>query len=241
MALTDLRNLPDTVLNRLDGAPAGVLGRSDRGDAPGLDVVIAGAHVGGVARAEQRHQHDPQLAVTRADDDGATTARHVGYALVYDFAYDVAGGPPWGWIEEIAAGACSGCLRDDVRYLLNHDGMPMARTVNRTLIIDDDNRGLHSDATVDLRQQVASDLTIAIERGDIDQMSFAFRVARQEWNDDYTHRRILEFEQLYDTSTVTYPANPATLVKVPRSATVDELAGRRREFERHAAAVALDL
>ncbi len=236
MALTDLRNLPDTVLNRLEEAPAGVLGRSGRGDAPGLDVVISGAHVGGTARAEQRHRHASDLVVTRADDD--PIARHVGYALVYDFAYDVAGGPPWGWTEEIGAGACNGCLRDDVRYLLNHDGLPMARTVNRTLVLDDDDRGLHSDASVDLRQTIAADLTIAIERGDIDQMSFAFRVARQEWNDDYTVRRILEFEQLFDTSSVTYPANPATLVKVPRTADPAQVS-LRSEFDRHAAAVDL--
>ncbi|MEZ5165699.1 MAG: phage major capsid protein [Acidimicrobiales bacterium] len=69
--------------------------------------------------------------------------------------------------------AAAGNLRDDVRYLLNHDGLPLARTVTRTLDLESDDHGLVSDATVDLRQTLASDLTIAIERGDLDQMSFA--------------------------------------------------------------------
>jgi HK97 family phage prohead protease len=54
-------------------------------------------------------------------------------------------------------------------------------------------------------------LVSAIRRGDIDEMSFAFRAMRQEWNDDYTERIITEV-RLFDVSAVTYPANPATLI-----------------------------
>jgi hypothetical protein len=44
-------------------------------------------------------------------------------------------------------------------------------------------------------------------------MSFAFRVLRQEWSDDYTVRRIKEVA-LYDASVVTYPASEATVVQM---------------------------
>lgn len=235
--IADLRNLPDAVLNRLEAAP----GRAGRdGSRPGLDVVVHGV-AGGTARAEQRHRHDSDLGVTRADHD-ELTARHVGYAYVSEISYDVYGGPPYGFTETIAAGAAMGCLRDDVRYLLNHSGMPLARTRSGTLVIDEDDTGLHNDATVDLRITIATDLTIAIERHDIDQMSFSFRVARQEWNDDYTERRILEFEELFDTSTVTFPASPTTLVKIGRDGVVqsddDQI---RRAFEYQKALIGLDL
>lgn len=212
MTIADLRNLPDAVLNRLDDAP----GRPSRNGArPGLDVVVAGAAIGGTARAEQRHHHDDRLIVDRNDDDEAPQARHLGYAYVSAFEYDVYGGPPFGFTEVIEPGAAAGCLHDDVRYLFNHTGMPLARTVPGTLELAEDDHGLLSDATVDLRQHVASDLTIAIDLRNVDQMSFAFRVERQEWNDDYTHRRILQFDQLFDTSSVTFPANPATVIKTP--------------------------
>jgi hypothetical protein len=52
-----------------------------------------------------------------------------------------------------------------------------------------------------------------MERGDMDQMSFAFRVLRDEWNSDYSERKIYELK-LFDVSMVTYPANPATVAKV---------------------------
>ena len=52
-----------------------------------------------------------------------------------------------------------------------------------------------------------------MERGDLDEMSFAFRVIRQEWDADYLERRITEV-QLFDVSLVTYPANPATVAQV---------------------------
>ncbi|MGB0963238.1 MAG: HK97 family phage prohead protease [Mycobacterium sp.] len=157
--------------------------------------------------------------------------------MLYDTAYRVGG--KYGWDETIAQGACDGCLRDDVRYLLNHAGMPMARTVAGTLKLESDKRGLVSDATVDLRQSLAADLTLAVDRGDIDQMSFAFRVKSQMWNDDYTERTIIEFEQLFDTSTVTYPANPATVVALSRNLNDPDAEARRRQFFRHAAAIDL--
>jgi phage head maturation protease len=60
-----------------------------------------------------------------------------------------------------------------------------------------------------------------MERGDLDEMSFAFQVIRQEWSPDYTQRDITEVK-LFDVSVVTYPANPATSVGL-RAADVDSL------------------
>jgi len=145
---------------------------------------------------------------------GDDTAEIHGYATVYDYPYDVYGGPErGGFTETIAKGATKKSVqeRDDVRLLINHDGTPLARTRSGTLTLKSDTTGLLVDASLDLRSSNARDVAIAMERGDLDEMSFAFLAVRQEWNEDYTQRTISEVK-LFDVSLVTYPANPATVV-----------------------------
>lgn len=142
-----------------------------------------------------------------------------GYAATFETPYDVAGGPPYGWSEVIAPGAFTKTLheRDDVRLLANHEGIPAARTKSGTLELAQDDIGLHVSATLDRSNPTVAELASALERGDLDEMSFAFSVVRQEWSPDYETRRILEVK-LYDVSLVTYPANPATHVQIARDA-----------------------
>lgn len=148
-----------------------------------------------------------EIEVRMVSDDQA--AVH-GYATVYDFPYDVAGGPPYGFTETIARGATKRSVKNgaDVRFLINHDGAPLARTKSGTLALESDDTGLLVDAKLDLRSTSARDAVLAMERGDLDEMSFAFQVLDQEWNGDYTERLVREVK-LFDVSLVTYPANPA--------------------------------
>lgn len=148
-----------------------------------------------------------ELEVRRIGDDRAQIH---GYATVYDYPYDVAGGPPYGFKETIAAGATKKSIRekDDVRLLLNHEGMPLARTRPGTLRLLSDEVGLLVDADLDLRSAGVRDVVLAMERGDLDEMSFAFQAIRQKWNAENTERTITEVK-LFDVSLVTYPANPA--------------------------------
>lgn len=158
----------------------------------------------------------------RMNDDG--TAHFTGYATTWDTWYDVAGGAPYGWAETIVRGAASKSLAEnaDVRFLFDHEGIPMARTKSKTMTLEADDIGLLTDVpSVDVHRNVfAGALASAIERGDVDEMSFAFKVIRQEWNSDYTERRILEL-RLFDVSAVTYPANTATIIGM-RSAPVEQ-------------------
>lgn len=190
-------NLPAPVLERLDRHSVDL-------QAQRLQVSQRGAAL------ESRPIRRAEL---RSDDDGNLVLD--GYATVYDYTYDVAGGPPWGWSETIVAGACTKSVqeRDDVRLLLNHDGIPLARTKARTLTLESDDVGLSVEAPLDPSSPLVQSIRSAMERGDLDEMSFAFRVLRQEWDEDYTERRILEV-QLFDVSVVTYPANPATVVQM---------------------------
>lgn len=185
--------LPDVVAARLGG------------DMSSLSVVQRGRTV------EARRFAAPEV---RADEDGGVSMS--GYATVYGFPYDVAGGPErGGWSEVIVEGACAKSVveRDDVRLLVNHEGLPLARTAAKTLTLASDAVGLRCDASLDRSSPLVASVLSAMERGDLDEMSFAFRVIRQEWDADYLERRIIEV-QLFDVSLVTYPANPATVAQV---------------------------
>lgn len=117
--------------------------------------------------------------------------------------------------ETISRGAFTKTLseRADVAFLANHEGLTMARTSNGTLTLREDEVGLHSIANLDARRSDVNDLMRAIERGDIDQMSFGFRILNQEWNDDFDQRNIREVSlDRGDVSAVNYGANPNTVI-----------------------------
>jgi HK97 family phage prohead protease len=165
----------------------------------------------------------------RATSDG-TTADFRGYACAYDFWYEVAGGPEYGgWMEMVAAGAGTRTLnaKPSVVLLLNHDGIPLARTTSGTMTLEENKKGLLALApALDLRNPKVQEANSALDRKDVDAMSFAFRVTRQEWNEDYTERIIREYDLNIvgsDVSIVTYPANPATVAQVRSAAHIDEL------------------
>lgn len=135
-----------------------------------------------------------------------------GYATVYDYRYDVAGGPEnGGFSEMIARGAAAKSSAEaDVRLLVNHGGLPLARTKSGTMQLESDDVGLRVRAELDPSNPVVTELRSAMNRGDLDEMSFAFRALRNSWSSDYSERTITEVK-LYDVSLVTYPANPATV------------------------------
>lgn len=149
-----------------------------------------------------------------APADGEFNLR--GYATVYDVPYPIAGGPEaGGWMETVARGATAKSIKDgaDVRLLYDHGGIALARTASGTMRLVSDDMGMMVDADLDPESPYAQSVRSAVLRGDVDQMSFAFRVTRQEWNDDYTERRITEV-QLFDASLVTYPASEATVAQM---------------------------
>lgn len=128
-----------------------------------------------------------------------------GYAAVFDSVTDL--GP---FKERIAQGAFSDVLNDDVRLLINHDGVPLARTSNGTLVLEQDNRGLYYRGTLS-NTQAGRDLYEMIKRGDINQSSFAFTIANESIDDDNV-RVIERVGRLIDVSPVTYPAYQAASV-----------------------------
>lgn len=145
---------------------------------------------------------------TREAEDGVM--RLSGYAAVFNDA-----SVPLPFSERIAPGAFRKTLSEtpDVRLLINHEGLPLARTKNGTLELSEDEVGLRFDAELPDTSE-ARDLWTLIQRGDVDQMSFAFRVIRQKWSADRTERTLTEVSLADgDVSVVTYPAYPTTSVE----------------------------
>ena len=155
-----------------------------------------------------------------------------GYATVYNYAYDIAGGPDQGgFTETIARGAAAKSAKEaDVVLLVDHEGTPLARTKSGTLQLESDDVGLRVRAELDPANPKVAELRSAMGRGDMNAMSFAFRVVRDAWNQDYTNRTISEVK-LHDVSVVGFPANPATVATL-RSEEEAAPAGRSLDLAR---------
>lgn len=140
------------------------------------------------------------------------TLTFTGYASVTETPYemqDFLGD----YTEVVRRGAFSKTLAEgaDVPFKLNHDGMTLARTKSGTMRLSEDSTGLHVEADLDPRNGQVSDIRSAMDRGDLDEMSFAFRVTRQEWSPDWSQRDITEVNlNKGDVSIVNYGANPHT-------------------------------
>ena len=135
------------------------------------------------------------------NDDGKNVV--VGYGAVFNSESNDLGG----FVEYIADGAFDGRLEDDVRFLINHDGLPLARTTNNTLRLSVDERGLKYEADMP-DTTLANDLMTLLRNGTISQSSFAFTVEEDSWEnvDGRNIRTINKVSRLYDVSSVTYPA-----------------------------------
>lgn len=170
------------------------------------------------------HRSIPMDRVELRDDSEELTL--VGYASTYE-PYEMYGGPEaYGWIEEIDRRAFDKTLREkpDLHLLINHAGMPLARTKSGTLQLSADDHGLRVEAKLDRSDPDVQRLEAKMRRGDMDEMSFAFRVKAQEWSpapgfehldDDQTYRRITEVSlHKGDVSVVNFGANPTTHAEV---------------------------
>jgi uncharacterized protein len=144
-----------------------------------------------------------------------------GYASVFDSRSLDLGG----FVEEIAPGAFDDVLarNPDVHLLWDHDTrLVLARTSNNTLKLKENEVGLNYWGRV-APTSYASDLRVLLDRGDIDQASFAFTVGEQEWTittdqngDERVLRRINQVAELYDCTITACGAYPAASSGVAR-------------------------
>lgn len=160
------------------------------------------------------------------NEDGGEELRFKGHAAVFRQP-TLIGSKSWGFVEWIEKGAFAPVLDDDVRFLFNHDGMPLARTTNGTLKLSEDKVGLLAEAEL-APVSLSRDLDVLIRRGDVTQMSFAFYPAEErsgkidlsdedadypdgvEEFDGMPYFAVTKMRQLFDVSPVTYPAYEGT-------------------------------
>lgn len=164
---------------------------------------------------------DTQPIEVRASQTSDNTLLWDGHASVSDYSYTVYGGAPFGWAEKVQRGAYKRTLLNnaDVSFLVNHEGMSLARTRSGTLTLLEDETGLRNVAELDMRQNAVNDLAIANERGDVNEQSMGFRVVADEWfdEDDAPSNRNVGTKRLIteinlnkgDVSAVNYGANDA--------------------------------
>ena len=150
-----------------------------------------------------------------------------GLAAVFDSRSQDLGG----FVEVIKRGAFKNVLRSqelDVRALFNHNpDYVLGRSINGTLSMEETPRGLKYNVSV-ADTSYGRDLRVLLERGDLTQSSFAFRMqpggAGQDWTEDQTSgslvRTITDFGGLADVSVVTYPAYLSATAGVSRTSDV---------------------
>lgn len=152
--------------------------------------------------------------VDRVVRAGGTGVRRImGTAIVYDRESEVLGG--W-FVEVIRPGAATEALKkSDVRCLFNHDpNLLLGRTRSGTLKLTDSASALEYDCEAP-NTQVAADVLVLLDRGDVSQSSFAFTISEDRWTfskdpDTPAFREVLKIDELFDVSPVTYPAYPQT-------------------------------
>lgn len=144
-------------------------------------------------------------AEIRADAEGLKVE---GYAAVFGQEANIGGY----FREIIEKGAFSEAIgRDDVVFLINHDGLPLARTRSGTLRLSEDEHGLKIETTLDPEDPDVKSIAGKMKRGDLDKMSFAFVPEVQEWDESGDiPLRTIKKAALFDVSIVTSPAYEGT-------------------------------
>lgn len=132
----------------------------------------------------------------------------VGYAAVFNSPADIAGV----FTEVIQPGAFTETIKTDpILALLNHNNnLVLGRNTSGTLLLREDAKGLYFEIDIP-DTTVGRDLTVLIQRGDIDSCSFAFSPDEESW-DHEQNIRTLQKVTLYDISVVTNPAYSDTSV-----------------------------
>ena len=175
----------------------------------------------------------------RADQNEEHGHFLTGRPIVFDQKTDL------GWCDEIIErGALDGADLKDVRFLVNHntDMIPLARSRNNNenstmqLAVDEDGMTIRVDLDIENNAEAKS-LYSAVERGDLDGMSFMFTVDADKWEDiesEHPTRTITRLGKIFEVSAVTFPAYEQTSITARGLSEALESAKESLENERAA-------
>lgn len=154
-----------------------------------------------------------EMEDTRADKGDDSSLKLTGYAAVFE-KLSV---PMWGFKEKIQRGAFSKSLTtNNVKSLWNHNtDFVLGSTNSKTLVLEEDEKGLRFELTLP-DTQAGRDAYTLIKRGDVNQMSFGFRVKGQIWDESDPKNviRTLTEIDLHEISPTPFPAYKQTSAKV---------------------------
>lgn len=162
--------------------------------------------INGIKPSPETRVSDADFEI-RADGDKLTFS---GYAAVFNSDSE-----PLPFTERIAPGAFKRTLqaRNDVKLLWNHDsGEVLASTRSGTMRLYEDSKGLRVEADLAPTTR-GKDLSILMQRGDVNKMSFGFNVQSDSWSPD-GNIRTLESVRLIEVSVVTFPAYTSSVAQV---------------------------
>lgn len=133
------------------------------------------------------------------------------------------------FIERIDPGALRNTDMKDVRLFVNHDtnkiALARSKNGNGTMGFTVDDEGVHMRATLDVDNNAeARALYSAVQRGDMDGMSFMFRIGGEDWSEldsDCPIRTITDISIIHEVSVVNFPAYPQTSVSARSSEETD--------------------
>lgn len=154
----------------------------------------------------EREQRAGKAPEVRADGEQVQVE---GLAAVFNEWTDIGGL----FEERIAPGAFSEALSrgDDVEFLVNHAGLPLARSTSGTLTLSQDKAGLRMAATLDTADPDVQAVVPKLQRGDLSAMSFAFLAEKESWDETGSiPRRTIEQVRLFDVAVVNRPAYAGT-------------------------------
>ncbi len=164
----------------------------------------------------------------RAEDTEDGKMEIKGYAVVFNQP------ETYSYTEVIDKRALDETDMSDVvlRYNHNDSFMVLARTRNKSLNLEVDDKGLMIDAT--LQDDITDHRNIynAIKSGLIDKQSFAFVVDEDEYDYDTDTRTITKIGKLFDVSVVDQPFYNGTDVSIARDVNEDEFLARREELRK---------
>lgn len=166
-------------------------------------------------KAERRFFSEPLVFAEVESNGGKTFDENVieGYAAIFNRDSENFGG----WVEQIAPGAFSQRLQDDVVALFNHSMNLVLGRNGKNLTISEDATGLKYRVSLP-DTSLARDIRALVKAGIVHQSSFAFTVKEERFikGDAKTGtpamRIIDKVERLYDVSPVTVPAYKDTTV-----------------------------
>lgn len=167
----------------------------------------------------------------RAEDTEDKKMEIKGYAAVFNSP------ETYGYTEVIAPTAFEGADLSDVvlRYNHNDNFMVLARTRNKSLELNVDEKGLFIDATLQDDITEHRDIFNAIKSGLIDKQSFAFVVDEDNYDYDTDTRTITKIGKVFDVSVVDQPFYNDTDVSVARNESDEFLERRKQLREEHEA------